>query len=256
MRIQSESFKPRPETIKLIEDCCNALKPETVDISEWHNSYIYHNKTRIAFDYDIIQEHVLPDSTVLEIAAVPLILTAALKRTNLKVTGIDIAPERYNSSIEQLGITMLKCDIEKDKLPIESNTYDTVVFNEIFEHLRINPIFTMREVLRVLKPNGLLLMSSPNLRSIRGLKHFLLQNRAFSCLGNIYAEYEKLEKLGHMGHVREYTSKEVIDFLENIGFEMTMLIYRGRCYSKVAQIAIRLFPTLRPFITYVAIKPE
>jgi hypothetical protein len=30
-----------------------------------------------------------------------------------------------------------------------------------------------------------------------------------------------------MGHVREYTSKEVTDFLQQIGFEIEGIIYRG-----------------------------
>lgn len=146
--------------------------------------------------------------------------------------------------------------LENEKLPLDSDSYDTVIFFELFEHLRINPIFVMREVLRVLKPNGFLLLSSPNLRSLRGAQNFLLRNHAFSCCGDIYAEYDKLEKLGHMGHVREYTSAEIIKFLSDIGFEVKKLIYRGRYPSNSSQLAIRLFPKLRPFITYVAQKPE
>lgn len=59
-----------------------------------------------------------------------------------------------------------------------------------------------------------------------------------------------------MGHVREYTSAEIIKFLSDIGFEVKKLICRGRYPSNSSQLAIRLFPKLRPFITYVAQKPE
>ena len=152
----------------------------------------------------------------------------ALSECGYQVVGIDITPERFQSSIEKLGLTVLRCDIELEKLPIEDNTYDAIVFNELFEHLRINPIFTMSEVFRVVKPNGLLFLSSPNLRSLEGLVNFLFRNRAYSCCGDLYAEYEKLEKLGHMGHVREYTTAEITTFLKRIGFVVDKLIFRGR----------------------------
>jgi len=165
--------------------------------------------------------------------------------------------EWHNSYVtnHKLRIDVIKCDIESERLPFADNSFDTVVFNEIFEHLRINPVFTLSEVLRVIKPGGHMMLSSPNLRSLYGLVNFLIKNRAYSCSGNIYAEYQKLEKPGHMGHVREYTTKEVIEFLENIGFAVTTIIYRGSFNTNFKQIVARLFPNVRPFVSYVAIKP-
>ena len=165
-----------------------------------------------------------------------------------------VAPQRYARSIQNLGVKVLSCDVENETLPIPDGQYDAVIFFEIFEHLRIDPIFTMKEVLRILKPNGILLLSSPNLKSINGLKNYLLRDRAYSCCGDIYSEFMKLETLGHMGHVREYTITEVTDFLRKIGFEIDKIIYRGRIAGTISKLIIRLFPSLRPFVTYVARK--
>ncbi|MDB6011656.1 MAG: hypothetical protein JWL65_3906 [Gammaproteobacteria bacterium] len=97
-------------------------------------------------------------------------------------------------------------------------SFDVVVFHELFEHLRINPVFTLTEVLWVIKPNGILTPSTPNLRSLDGIRNFLFRDRAFSCAPSIYLEYEKLQTIGHTGHVREYTWTEVVEFLQTIGF--------------------------------------
>lgn len=255
MKIESEAFHPPSEVISFIEDCTKGIHPDIPELRKWHNTYVVNHKARVAFDFNLVRKNVLPNSRILEVGSIPLLLTAAFARSQFAVTGVDIAPGRYRSSIERLGVPILQCDIENSELPIESNSYDAVIFFELFEHLRINLIFTMQEVYRVLKPDGSLFLSSPNLRSFEGLKNFLFHNHSYSCCGDIYAEYEKLETLGHMGHVREYTSTEVIEFLKKIGFTIIQLIYRGRYYSKTAQLAIRLFPTLRPFITYVAKKP-
>jgi SAM-dependent methyltransferase len=256
MNFLSQSFYPSKESLAIIEDWATQLSPEDQDLCKWHDSYVSTHKLRIALDLDIVNEHVNQGSSVLEFGSVPPLFTAALSSSNYDVAGIDIAPERYKSTIEKLGINVYKCDIELEKLPFDDNSFDAIVFNELFEHLRINPIFTLSEVLRVLKPEGILLLSSPNLRSLNGIYNFLLRNRAYSCSGDTYAEYQKLEKLGHMGHVREYTTTEIIEFLKNVGFVVTTIIYRGRFNTDFKQLLARLFPSLRPFASYVSKKPR
>lgn len=232
------------------------LAPEEKHLSQWHETYVANHKRRIALDLDLAKEQAQQGSAVLEFGSVPLLFTTALSSSHYNVTGIDIAPERYKSTIEKVGLSVVKCDIETEKLPFGDNTFDAVVFNEIFEHLRINPIFTLSEALRVLKPGGIMMLSTPNLRSLNGLYNFLLRNRAYSCSGNTYEEYQKLERLGHMGHVREYTTTEVIEFLKNVGFDVTTIVYRGRFGTNVKQLLARAFPSLRPFISYISRKPE
>jgi len=255
MIIERAPFNPSQETLRIIESFMNQISPDNTELIQWFYSYANGHKKRIAFDLEILQRHIPQKTRVLEIGSIPLLFTTALAKSGYEVTGIDIAPERFNSCIRQLELIVLKCDIEREVLPIQENIYDAVVFNEIFEHLRINPIFTMREVLRVMKPNGTLLLSSPNIWSLIGIRNFLLRKRAYSIAGDLYTEYGKLEKLGHMGHVREYSSIEVTDFLSKIGFVVEKLIYRGEYKSQEAKIIIRLFPTLRPFISYIARKP-
>jgi SAM-dependent methyltransferase len=245
-----------------VEDCTAALYPGEQSLSEWHASYVSDHKSRIALDLDIIKERVSEGSAVLEFGSVPLLFTVALSASNFNVTGIDIAPERYEETIENNDINVIRCDIEKEKLPLASNSFDAAVFNELFEHLRINPIFTLSEVLRVLKPGGIMMLSTPNLRSLAGIYNFLVRNRAYSCSGNIYAEYQKMKELGHMGHVREYTTTEISEFLENVGFKIESVIYRGQfdteytLLNRPIQLFTGLFPSLRPFVSYVAKKPK
>jgi SAM-dependent methyltransferase len=190
---------------------------------------------------------------VLECGSIPLMLTLALKTDNYNVTGMDIEPSRYSSVIEKEELKVIRCEIETERFPFPDEYFDAVLFNELFEHLRINPLFTMREVRRVLKHNGLLIMSTPNLRSLSGIINFILLNKSYSVTTDIFDEYNKLEKLGHMGHVREYTSSEIITFLKKLGFRVDLLIYRGGYNGWHAKF-VRLFPSLSQFLTYLVIK--
>ena len=48
-----------------------------------------------------------------------------------------------------------------EKLPFKSSTFDAVIGLEVLEHL-YNPYETMKEIKRVLKPNGQAIISMPN----------------------------------------------------------------------------------------------
>jgi ubiquinone/menaquinone biosynthesis C-methylase UbiE len=255
MNFRSQSFHPSRESLRRVEDCAKNISPQEKYLEEWHSSYISNHKFRIASDLDIVNEQVKRGSSILEFGSIPLLFTSAVSSGNYNVTGIDKAPERYKSAIENTGLRVIKCDIETEKLPFADNSFDAIVFNELFEHLRINLIFTLSEVFRVLRFGGVMMLSSPNLRSLNGLYNFLVKNRAYSCCENPYEEYQKLEKLGHMGHVREYTTTEIIDFLTNVGFDTTSVIYRGQLNTKFKNLLAMAFPSLRPFVSYVSLKP-
>ncbi|NJN43942.1 MAG: hypothetical protein HC806_03910 [Anaerolineae bacterium] len=65
-----------------------------------------------------------------------------------------------------------------------------------------------------------------------------------------------------MGHVREYSVKEVCDFLEMIGFEIEKVIYRGRYKPKsiwkrmFTSSILFLVPKMRPYFSVIARKPD
>jgi SAM-dependent methyltransferase len=253
--MNAEPFMPLKESLALIENCILDICADVPQINDWFMEYAQAHKTRIAFDYDLLKAYCAADSTIVEVASVPLLLTLPLKKMGYKVIGVDVHPERFQTTINKFELDVRRCDIEHEPLPFPGNFCDIVLFNEIFEHLRINLIFTMREVFRIIKPGGLLLLSTPNLRSLTGIKNFLFRKRSQSGYWEIYDQYEKLEKLGHMGHVREYTSVEVYAFLRKIGFNIESLIYRGTYRSRMDNCITKLRPNLRPFISYVARKP-
>lgn len=254
MNIEREPFSPCKESLLSVESCVSEISPDDPRLNNWHRSFVEGAKTRVAFDFDIIRNNLALDSNLLEFGSIPPLLTAVLVKNGYKVSGCDIRPERYHSSINKLNIRVVKCDIEKELLPFEKDTFDGIIFNEVFEHLRINLIFTLNEVFRIMKPGAIMLLSTPNLRSFRGIMNFILRNRSYSCSENIYDQYKQLETLGHMGHVREYTTKEVIEFLENIGFEVTKLIFRGGHNTTTKQILSSIFPKLSPSVSFVVKK--
>ena len=72
------------------------------------------------------------------------------------------------------------------------------------------------------RPGGTLMLTTPNLYSAANL----LRMRRRLGVNDIYDEYAKLRRIGHMGHVREYAPKEVAAFLSHFGFMTRRIEYR------------------------------
>jgi len=224
------------------------VTPET----EWVMSYARNHADRIAHDIDLLRKHSVRGSTVLDVGALPLLFTLAAKDAGYRVTGLDIDPGRLGSLPQDVGLDVRRCDVEREPIPAGDGSFDAVVFNELFEHLRIDPIFTLTEVRPVLRPGGVLYLSTPNLRSLVGIANFLLRGRAYSCRARPYEEFMKLRTIGHMGHVREYTPREVREFLSAIGFRVKRIIYRGTSGFALADVVGRVIPPLRSFVSVLA----
>ena len=251
---ESEPRRAPEPMFEMLDHLAMDVQPEDEELGRWFARYYATHRARLAADLHIITAHLDINATILEYGAVPLLITAALSQIGFGVTGLDIAPQRFAGAIDRASLDVRRCDVETEPVPFASETFDAVLFNELFEHLRINPIFTLSEAHRVLAPGGTLLLSTPNLRSWRGLRNLLVHNLGHASSGGVYEQFEKLDTLGHMGHVREYTSREVSEFLARIGFKIEITIFRGGHGAGVVGLAERLLPDLRPFFTILAKK--
>jgi SAM-dependent methyltransferase len=258
MFIMREERRPTEGSATSVDQCAEEILACFGDSAhvEW---YFETHKARIAFDLDYAHKFLRRSVRLLEIGAFPYFLTVPLRK-HYDVTALDkCASAEYRADVAQkFQVKVLDCDLDVDRIPESDESFDCVIMNEVFEHLRINLISSMREVRRVLRPGGRLLLSTPNLRSVRGIQNFLLRQEAWSSWGGIYDNYANLERTGIMGHVREYTSKEVTDFLRDVGFEIDGTIFRGS-YSgswlwRLAQHFTHVQPQFKPYFSVVARK--
>lgn len=81
-----------------------------------------------------------------------------------RVFGVEI----FNDPAEQArgrGVEIIPLDLERGALPMDSESVDLVVCNQVFEHIK--DIFSLiTEIHRVLSPGGSFLFSVPNLASL------------------------------------------------------------------------------------------
>jgi 2-polyprenyl-3-methyl-5-hydroxy-6-metoxy-1,4-benzoquinol methylase len=80
----------------------------------------------------------------------------------LKSWGLDYNPSHF--PLEDVPIA--HCDFSVDRIPHEDGAFDLVTCTEVCEHLE-NFRHAMREAARVLKPGGLIVVSTPNVLSMK-----------------------------------------------------------------------------------------
>jgi len=111
-------------------------------------------------------------------------------------------------------------DAELDPFPYPDEYFATVLCCEIIEHLSQDPMHMMSEINRVLRPGGHVVLTTPNIVSLRSIAAVLEGYHpglfpAYLVPGNNGERDQR--------HHREYTPREVVWLLWDAGFELVRL---------------------------------
>ncbi len=112
-------------------------------------------------------------------------------------------------------------DAEKDKFPYPDEHFRTVLCCELIEHLPGDPMHMMAEINRILKPGGHLVLTTPNIVSLRAMSALLLGYHP-----GFFPAYIRPSGTGEevdARHNREYAPREIADLMADAGFEVTLL---------------------------------
>lgn len=117
---------------------------------------------------------------------------------------------------------------EQDRYPYADSTFDCVLACEIFEHFLHDPMHMLAEANRVLDSGGHLILTTPNAASATAVARTLdmSENPQFY---SKYPDPRRLYAASGVGHMREYTPKELAQVLHAAGFEIEHL------FTKVAR---------------------
>lgn len=142
-----------------------------------------------------------------------------------EAAGIEIAPDAV-VAIEKKGIKAYQLDVDEEPFPFDDAYFDIVYCGEIIEHL-FNPDHLLEEVHRILKAEGICIISTPNLAGWPSRLALLLGYQPYPTA--VSPEYEGAGKFlirgyeGQWGHIRVFTARAFKELLKIHHFKIIRL---------------------------------
>lgn len=158
--------------------------------------------------------------------------------TAKKGYGLEIAPEAA-AMANRKGISTVVSDADVDGIPYEDGFFDVVVALEIIEHLS-NPCYFIEEIYRVLKPRGVVIISTPNIASWHSRIHLAMGyqpypiriGRAYPFAGNFLRSRKPRRVSDHIDvsgrggavHIQFFTLRALKELFQRSNFKVRKVI--------------------------------
>lgn len=184
-----------------------------------------------------------PGSLVLDAPCGEGALLFRLKESGFRVRGVDIDPGA--ALLDQTEYA--PGDLNQLPLPFQDQSFDAVTSVEGIEHLE-NPPALIREFHRLLKPGGLLVLTTPNITSIRSRVRFL--GSGFFHMFKLPLD-ETRPSPAH--HITPLTLPHLRYTLHRWGFE---ILETGCSYVKLISIPYLIFAPWIALYTLLAFRRE
>lgn len=127
---------------------------------------------------------------------------------NVEVWGIELSKEIAEVTKGKLD-NVIVGDIESDNIPLPSEYFDCIVFNDVLEHLKY-PWIVLRKLRDNLKHYGWIISSIPNVRYYENIKELLIRKEWQ------YVDAGILDKT----HLRFFTINSIKDMFKECGYHV------------------------------------
>jgi 2-polyprenyl-3-methyl-5-hydroxy-6-metoxy-1,4-benzoquinol methylase len=207
-----------------------------VDQNQYTETYVSPDDKNHKFNQDILQSwhflrrQVKKPASIMDIGCGSAGLLYLARKEGWDVHGMELTRKAARNIFEDQGIEVIVANFLEYENP-EKLEYDVVVLRHVLEHLP-DSLLAMRQIGRLLRPNGVALLEFPNTGSIsysikRVLKNLGLRNK-------------KLTSDWRPGHVNEFCRTSFDYLLSQTGFEL--VTWRTYSNRQALNVLYRVFP--------------
>ncbi|MBU0479206.1 class I SAM-dependent methyltransferase [bacterium] len=136
------------------------------------------------------------------------------------ITGMEVEENinAYCKLLHRHQIPLIQGELSKKSCPVPNESFDIVIFSEVIEHMRLSPLKALLEIKRVLKPKGLILLTTPNIASLRNIEHLVRGKNISEPFPD--DDSNLVHITDKMNHIRVYTIEEITSLIQRAGFRV------------------------------------
>lgn len=224
------------------------------DENEYHNLH----KDRIYKTLCVIPE--TAGKNALDLGCEPGYIAIALKVMGYTVRGggVNLIKD-FKARMDRFQIPIDVYNLDIDDLPYKDEQFDVVIFSEIIEHLFYGVPHALTEINRIIKKDGFLILTTPNLSRVPNRIRLLLGKSVNPELGGKEPFFSRDI---YKRHNREYIFEELVYLLEKAGFKIDRYFYwnypaytyKKPIIKRIANCVSEIIPKSKDIICVVAVK--
>jgi len=182
----------------------------------------------------ILKRYAIPGGRAIDLGAGSGALTVRLCDMGYEVIAVDTNSERYKADIPFIQLNLNNPDFS----PLGNGAFDFVTAVEVIEHLE-SPIAFLRHIRSLLKPDGVALITTPNMDNAPSRFRFLLT-------GKLHMMDEKvpnhISPIFYDLFIRQYLPRAGLKLVEHHFFPKNGYKVSRKSYSWVFRLIARLLP--------------
>lgn len=197
------------------------------------NSYWPENEPRIRFMAGLALDK-FPDTTgrrILEVGCANGYVAYLFRLLGFDVAAVDAyEDEKRTELFRQGGVSYQETNLNvvEPLGEFASESFDLILLGEVFEHILNSPTGLLRNILRLLRPGGMLILTTPNpstfMNAVRLLRDRYVLWGTAEFLTMTKVDEGRIIDWGDI-HYREYPASVVSDSLTNVGYRVAGVKY-------------------------------
>ncbi len=159
-------------------------------------------------------EELRPLRSVLDVGCGDGSLSQVYALHSERFVGVEISMDGCRA-VSAKGLSVVRADVENSSFPFQAGSFDLVIAGEIIEHMT-DPDHFLYEMVRVLKPHGHCIVTTPNLASWYNRILLMMGYQPYHTDVSFWHQVGKIRPIvdGGSGHLRVFTLRALRELLE------------------------------------------
>jgi len=146
---------------------------EQADEASLHalDEYFHGSAYRFSMLLSLAKKYLPAGAKILDAGAGHGVLALALKDTGFDATASDL--HKGLAIFDAENIPYHEWHLEAQKAPFPDNSFDAVILSQTIEHFTFSPLHPLKEINRILRPGGLMIIDAPNISCFHNISRLL-----------------------------------------------------------------------------------